>query len=277
MDKHSKKIIQNITKTIVTITVAAASVLRAYDYGVTNTQKNTIKKLEGNIISGDTVTINQSNEISDTYEELTNEVLDELKTFKEENASLKKEILDLQNDKQEKKSEDTKGIEDATEAGEEQEENSQRVDEYQPGLQVVSIKDSNAYEAYNGNGNNGFIMFGNTYTNGFTFLMAASYNMWGHEEQYAIFNIEDAAKEYSVINMLAGHIDEYASDSVEVYIFLDKTIDDGNADYYFEIQPELKPQEIEINISGKSSMVVEVKNQGGDFNKIGFANPTFYK
>ena len=159
MDKHSKKIIQNITKTIVTITVAAASVLRAYDYGVTNTQKNTIKKLEGNIISGDTVTINQSNEISDTYEELTNEVLDELKTFKEENASLKKEILDLQNDKQEKKSEDTKGIEDATEAGEEQEENSQRVDEYQPGLQVVSIKDSNAYEAYNGNGNNGFIMF----------------------------------------------------------------------------------------------------------------------
>ena len=35
--------------------------------------------------------------------------------------------------------------------------------------------------------------------------------------------------------MLAGHIDEYASDSVEV------------------------------------------KNQGGDFNKIGFANPTFYK
>ncbi len=119
MDKHSKKIIQNITKTIVTITVAIASVLRAYDYGVTITQKNTIKKLEGNIISGDTVTINQSNEISDTYEELTNEVLDELKNFKEENASLKKEILDLQNDKQEKKSEDTKGIEDATETGEE--------------------------------------------------------------------------------------------------------------------------------------------------------------
>lgn len=275
MDKYDKKIIKNVTKIIATITVTFFSAIGGYEYGTTITQKNTIKKFEGNIISSDTVTINQGNEISGTYEQFMNEVLDELKRYKEENISLKKQILDLQNNTQTKeKEEENKGDMDTTDT--EQEGSFQVLDKDQSKLQAVSIKDSNAYEVYEGNGNNGFVMFGNTYTNGFTFLMAASYNIWGHEEQYAIFNIEDTAKEHSSISMLAGHIDGYVSDSVDVYIFLDKTLDDGNADYYFEIQPELKPQEIKIDISGKSSMVIEVVNRGGADNKVGFANPTFY-
>ena len=48
-----------------------------------------------------------------------------------------------------------------------------------PEMIAVDWKSESTYQSYSGNGNNGFKMFGDTYTNGFTMTMGASYNMWG--------------------------------------------------------------------------------------------------
>lgn len=68
-----------------------------------------------------------------------------------------------------------------------------------PSLIGVSWSDEDRYELFSGNGNNGFIMFGKTYTNGFTISMGASYNIWGNGTQYVTYNIESISKMYSSI------------------------------------------------------------------------------
>lgn len=143
-----------------------------------------------------------------------------------------------------------------------------------PSLIGVSWSDEDRYELFSGNGNNGFIMFGKTYTNGFTISMGASYNIWGNGTQYVTYNIESISKMYSTITVLAGHIDGYVSDSILVQILLDKTIDD-NPDYEYTINPTVSPKNLSIDIKGKSSMTIKVSNNGGSDNKIGFANLSF--
>lgn len=143
-----------------------------------------------------------------------------------------------------------------------------------PSLKMVDCKNSSTYEEFSGNGNNGFVMFGDTYTNGFTLSMGASFNMWGNGEQYVTYNIKSLSQEYSQIELLIGHIDGYESKDVIVQIYLDKTLD-MNPDYEYVISPNTEPQIISIDITDKSSMTIQAINQGGDSNKIGFANPNF--
>lgn len=139
---------------------------------------------------------------------------------------------------------------------------------------AVAWKDKATYESYSGNGNNGFIMFGTTYTNGFTISMGASYNMWGNGEQYVTYNISSISEKYSTLMLTVGHVDDYESSNIIVRFYLDKTIDDS-ADYEYTISPNIAPQQLSIDISGKKSMTIYVSNQGGSTNKIGFADFTF--
>lgn len=91
--------------------------------------------------------------------------------------------------------------------------------DFAPVLKAHECKDINAYESFSGNGNNGFTMYANTYTNGFTMKMGASYNMWGNGEQYAIYNIDTISNKYSTIRFLIGHVDGYETANVKVNIF----------------------------------------------------------
>ena len=68
-----------------------------------------------------------------------------------------------------------------------------------PEMIAVDWKSESTYQSYSGNGNTGFKMFGDTYTNGFTMTMGASYNMWGEGTQYVTYNISSVSKEYSLI------------------------------------------------------------------------------
>lgn len=143
-----------------------------------------------------------------------------------------------------------------------------------PSLIAVSWKDESAYETFSGNGNNGFVMFGNTYTEGFTISMGASYNMWGSGEQYITYNIESISRNFSTLKILAGHVDGYSSDDIVVQIYLDKTLEE-TPEYEYTISPATRPQTLSVDITEKAAMTIQVSNQGGDTNKIGFANPTF--
>ncbi len=139
---------------------------------------------------------------------------------------------------------------------------------------AVAWKDKATYESYSGNGNNGFVMFGTTYTNGFTISMGASFNMWGNGEQYVTYNISSISEKYSTLKLTVGHVDDYESSNIIVRFYLDETIDDS-ADYEYIISPNIAPQELSIDIVGKKSMTIYVSNQGSGTNKIGFANFTF--
>lgn len=143
-----------------------------------------------------------------------------------------------------------------------------------PEMIAVDWKSESTYQSYSGNGNNGFKMFGDTYTNGFTMTMGASYNMWGGGTQYVTYNISSVSKEYSLIKLLVGHVDGYASNDIKVEFFLDKSLEE-NSDYEYTISPSISPQWISIDITNCSAMTIQVSNLGGDTNCIGFADAFF--
>ncbi|MEE1061537.1 MAG: hypothetical protein UH080_06910 [Ruminococcus sp.] len=144
----------------------------------------------------------------------------------------------------------------------------------EPNMVAVDWKSDSYFKSYSGSGNNGFVMFGENYTNGFTMLMDASYNIWEGGIQYVTYNIKSLSKEYSSIKMFIGHIDGYASDDIKVEIFLDKSLEE-NPDYEYIICPNLEPKCVSIDIDDCSAMTIQVSNLGGETNCIGFADITF--
>lgn len=143
-----------------------------------------------------------------------------------------------------------------------------------PEMIAVDWKSESTYQSYSGNGNTGFKMFGDTYTNGFTMTMGASYNMWGGGTQYVTYNISSVSKEYSLIKLLAGHVDGYASNDIKIEFYLDKSLDE-NSDYEYTVSPNVSPQWLSIDITDCSAMTIQVSNLGGDTNCIGFADTRF--
>ena len=236
----------------------------------------TIDRFEGTLVNGNKNTIDTDKDYSDYLDRIVDEIDDAKATTKdltERIDELNKQIID-----QEKRindlSEENRVLHqnESVEEPEDIDENSN--ENVTEGLRPISWKNQGAYEEFNGSGNNGFDMFGERYTNGFTFSMGASYNLWGNEEQYAIYSIGSEGHKYDELSLLVGHVDQYPPDNVTLNIYVDKSTED-KPDYTYEIQPEIAPQQISVAIKDKSSLVIQVINQGGSQNKIGFTNIEF--
>lgn len=141
-------------------------------------------------------------------------------------------------------------------------------------LIATNWKNINAYQEFPCQDAKSFKMFGKEYFFGFTLLMGASYNMWGNGEQYVSFNVSGISAQYSFIDCLVGHVDEYSDDDIVLKIYLDKTIE-MIPDYTYTIFPTLAPSRISIDVSGTSSMTILVINQGDCSNMIGFSEISF--
>lgn len=301
MNASTKKFLKKVLLALIAIIPGILGLFIGYNRGEVNTQIETINTLNGmQNIEADNVTINYYSG-ADNYEETLNKIVSEVNALDKENETLAAENS---------KAEETSGelLLHNSQLVQENEELSLRNSEltqdntelqhqiailqemleklnmtsnlhgmsvdFTPVLNAHEWKDSNTYTSFAGDGNNGFTMYGKTYTNGFTMSMGASYNIWGNGEQYAIYNIESISDKYSTIKFLIGHVDGYETANVTVNIYLDKAVGDS-PDYIFDISPDISPQEYPVNIVGKRGMIIQVCNTGGGTNKVGFANPTF--
>lgn len=282
-----KKFLQKVVLAVIAIIPGILGLFIGYNRGQFDTQIETIETLNGmQTIEADNVTINYYPD-TDDYEEILNKTVSEVNGLVQENETLASENSKAQGTNSELTLQNAQLTQNNTELKYQigilremlerlnlkSNLNGMSVD-FTPVLKAHEWKDFNTYDSFSGDGNNGFTMYGNTYTNGFTMSMGASYNMWGNGEQYAIYNIESISNKYSTIKFMIGHVDGYETANVRVNIYLDKTIDES-PDYTFEITPDISPQEYSIGITGKRGMIIEVSNTGGGTNKVGFANPTF--
>lgn len=251
MRKHDSKIVASIITAIASIIVAFISIFgtRYYDSIEISTYKTEILDLK-----------NQINDLSSQIDVLAyaterpTEITSEIATKAPETEESKVNVNNNENSH-------TYNTINSTEVS-------------KPNLVAVGWSDKNTYKFYSGNGNNGFTMFGKSYTNGFTISMGASYNVWGNGTQYVTYNVDSISNEFSSIKILVGHIDGYSSDDIKVEFFLDKSLEDSS-DYEFTIHPTVSPEWISINIEDHSAMTIQVSNLGGDSNCIGFADISF--
>ena len=278
-----KKYIPIVVAIITGITTIIAAFIGGVKVGSSNTMSVTIDRFEGMIVNGNKNTIDTDKDYSDYLDGIVDEIDDAKATTKdltERIDELNKQIIDQEkriNDLSEENRvlHQNESVEEHEDIDENSNENVDTANEnVTEGLRPISWKNQGAYEEFNGSGNNGFDMFGERYTNGFTFSMGASYNLWGNEEQYAIYSIGSEGHKYDELSLLVGHVDQYPPDNVTLNIYVDKSTED-KPDYTYEIQPEIAPQQISVVIKDKSSLVIQVINQGGSQNKIGFTNIEF--
>lgn len=278
----AKEIIAGAVSIVTALIGLAGGMKLGYNKGQVATQIETVEKLNGmQNVDADSVTIQNYYSDENNYDAELENASKEREEYLNENLELRKKIDELDqinaeleeriNEWENKFSETSMGV-DNSENMENNEAEQQENDI--PLLKAHEWKNQGVYEEYNGDGNNGFNMYGETYTHGFTISMAASYNMWGGGEQYAIYNIKSISDSYSIIKLLVGHVDGYDNGDIRLEIYLDKSLDES-PDYEYIIQPEMPPQEIPISIIGKTGMTIKVINQGGSENRIGFANPSF--
>ena len=122
------------------------------------------------------------------------------------------------------------------------------------------------------NGEDSFIMFGQEYFLGFTIRVLASFNMWGHGTQYAVFAVRNLSEEGNYLNISIGHVDGSGNGNAYVRIFFDKTTNEEH-DYEFLISSQVAPlYNQRINIVGRNAMIVQVVNTSGNPLAIGFAD-----
>lgn len=253
MKKLDSKIVSSIVTAIASVAAAVISGVFSYNIAIHQTDLQ-IEKYQSQISALESQINNQSTN-SENKENKPETLSTEITTENPENT---------------KPDERTQVNNNPTEIDEEEEETKSNT----PEMIAVDWKSESTYQSYSGNGNNGFKMFGDTYTNGFIMTMGASYNMWGGGTQYVTYNISSVSKEYSLIKLLVGHVDGYASNDIKVELFLDKSLDE-NSDYEYTISPNVSPQWLSIDITDCSAMTIQVSNLGGDTNCIGFADTRF--
>jgi len=135
----------------------------------------------------------------------------------------------------------------------------------------AKVNDSGTYREYVGNAES-FTMFGQSYHNGFTINLGASFNMWGGGTQYVTFAMSNFVDEGDYFNMTIGHIDGSGNGNVYVRVYLDKTTVE-NYDYEFYVSSQTAPlYNQRIRIKDRTSMIIQVVNTSGNGLRIGFTD-----
>lgn len=126
----------------------------------------------------------------------------------------------------------------------------------------------NSTSGFDFRGSEPISVFAKDRSNCFTFRTAVSYNLWGHEVQSVVFNVEEICEVIPTLYFSVGGADG-SSGSMLVEFFVDSTTDE-QATESFELECSAYPLQSSINIENAKSLVIRVRNKSGNENVVVF-------